>query len=239
MMYPIAFTLLTQVARRALRTGQQFNPHNLKVGQALLGDHQSIGATQQEYRTAKSQLESWGFATFEGTNRGTIATLTDTKVYDINIEEINDPGNELNNSPTTFQATTPATTKEEVKKLRTKEEKEKKNTRTPSVERLIPAGYCENARKVIESWHEIAVAGGLGFLPIEQYSANVDLFLRDSQESDLDYWRQIFRFLVDQESKSPTQYSKSLRRVIEESPQCTGILSGFPDWKKEDDEIPF
>ena len=82
---PNAFLLLTQIALRAKRTND-FNVHGLKSGQALVGDYKSIGLTERKYRTAKAQLETWGFATFKGTNKGTIANLINSSVFDINEE---------------------------------------------------------------------------------------------------------------------------------------------------------
>ena len=82
---PNAFLLLTQIALRAKRTND-FNVHGLKIGQALVGDYKSIGLTERKYRTAKAQLETWGFATFKGTNKGTIANLINSRVFDINEE---------------------------------------------------------------------------------------------------------------------------------------------------------
>jgi hypothetical protein len=82
---PNAFLLLTQIALRAKRTND-FNVHGLTIGQALVGDYQSIGLTEQRYRTAKAQLQSWGFVTFKGTNKGTIANLINSRVFDINEE---------------------------------------------------------------------------------------------------------------------------------------------------------
>ena len=82
---PNAFLLLTQIALRAKRTND-FNVHGLTIGQALVGDYKSIGLTEQRYRTAKGLLETWGFATFKGTNKGTIANLINTRVFDINEE---------------------------------------------------------------------------------------------------------------------------------------------------------
>jgi hypothetical protein len=82
---PNAFLLLTQIALRAKRT-KGFNVQGLTMGQALVGDYKSIGLTEQKYRTAKAQLETWGFATFKGTNKGTIANLINSRIFDINEE---------------------------------------------------------------------------------------------------------------------------------------------------------
>ncbi|NLZ03814.1 MAG: hypothetical protein GXY19_01410 [Phycisphaerae bacterium] len=85
-----AFTLYTQIALRAKRTSD-FNLHGLTPGQALIGDHASCGLSRREYRNAKSRLERYHLARFQGTNRGTIATLLSAAVYDINEERQGHP----------------------------------------------------------------------------------------------------------------------------------------------------
>ena len=72
------------MAFRARRTDHPMN--GLKAGQCFLGDIKKIGLTERQYRTAKKQLETWNLATFKGTSKGTIGTLLNTKVYDINEE---------------------------------------------------------------------------------------------------------------------------------------------------------
>lgn len=104
---PPAFVLITQIARRARRTNA-FNVMNLKPGEALIGDYESIGLTEQKYRSAKKRLEEYGLVTFKPTNKGTIATLSNTDIYDINIDNSNDHVNDQatkeqrsNNDPVT------------------------------------------------------------------------------------------------------------------------------------------
>lgn len=97
---PNAFLLLTQIALRAKRT-YDFNVHGLEIGQAFIGDYKNIGLTEQKYRAAKEQLEMWGFATFKGTNKGTIATLINSRIYDINKEGQQRPKQRSNNDRTT------------------------------------------------------------------------------------------------------------------------------------------
>ena len=82
--FPIALALLTQIALRARRTVDQFNLHNLKLGEALIGDYGSIGATEQQYRTAKRLLEKCGLITIKPTSKGTIARLSNLRVFDVN-----------------------------------------------------------------------------------------------------------------------------------------------------------
>ncbi len=83
--FPIAFALLYMIAYRARRTSG-FNRHLLQPGEALLGDYAKCGMTEKQYRTAKKQLAEWGFASFRPTHRGTIATLSNIQIFDINAE---------------------------------------------------------------------------------------------------------------------------------------------------------
>lgn len=86
---PYAFVLLTQIARRSRRTNS-FNLHKLEPGEALIGDYQSVGLTEAKYRAAKRRLSEYGLATFKATNRGTIANLTNSVIYDVNVDGDND-----------------------------------------------------------------------------------------------------------------------------------------------------
>ena len=92
---PLANHLALIIAKRARRTDCSLN--NLQIGQCFIGDYKKIGLTEQQYRTAKKELKRVKFATFHGTNKGTVATLVSTELWDINILE----GNGLDNTPTT------------------------------------------------------------------------------------------------------------------------------------------
>jgi len=82
---PLTFGLLTIIAVRARRT-DTLNVHNLQPGEALIGDFKNYGLTQKQYRNAKKNLKKWNLAAFKGTSKGTIATLLDTRIYDINVQ---------------------------------------------------------------------------------------------------------------------------------------------------------
>ena len=69
---------------RGTRRTDEFNIHNLKIGQALIGDSRRCGLTRRQYRTAQKHLALWGLAAFKPTSRGTVATLLDHRIYDIN-----------------------------------------------------------------------------------------------------------------------------------------------------------
>ncbi len=80
--YPKAFLLLYQIASRA-RYSHEADPDGREFGQAEIGDYENCGLTEKEYRTAKVKLEKGGFAAFKGANKGTIATLLRSDVFDI------------------------------------------------------------------------------------------------------------------------------------------------------------
>lgn len=77
---PLAMIVAHVIAHRA-QWRSDFNPHNLAVGEAFLGDFANYGMTRQQYRTALRQLVKWNFATIRATHEGTIAKLTDTRLF--------------------------------------------------------------------------------------------------------------------------------------------------------------
>ena len=83
--YPNAFRLLTQIAFRVrwYDVTARDNPHlNLNRGDALTGDLKNLHLSERQYRDAKTACQKLGHATFRGTNKGTIATITSTTIYD-------------------------------------------------------------------------------------------------------------------------------------------------------------
>jgi len=117
-----AFLLLTSIALRA-RRADGFNRHGLKAGQALIGDYRSCGLTEQRYRSAKARLQRYGFVDFKATSRGTVATLLDQSIYDINVT---DEQRTTNDQATENQRATneqPTTNKNEKKEKKEKKEK--------------------------------------------------------------------------------------------------------------------
>ena len=79
---PKALALFTLVAIRA-RWHDSPNRHNLKIGQALIGDPTECGLSPKEYRTAKKRLEKTEQVAFKGTSNGTIATIINTDVFEV------------------------------------------------------------------------------------------------------------------------------------------------------------
>lgn len=110
---PLAYVLAAVIAHRSNWRGG-FNQHGLAAGEAFLGDHKRCGMSEQQYRTAKLQLEKWGFATFKATNKGTIGSLRDTRLFSVLTTDANEQGN---GQPTDSQRTANGqlTTNEELK----------------------------------------------------------------------------------------------------------------------------
>jgi hypothetical protein len=83
--HPDAFLLLAQIARRARWSDCRIE--GLTIGQAFVGDWKKAGiATIGKYKNAKKVLEKAQIATFKGTNKGTVATLIDQRVFSFNAE---------------------------------------------------------------------------------------------------------------------------------------------------------
>jgi hypothetical protein len=83
---PKAWTLFSLIAYRAKRTNEA-SIYGLKIGEALIGDYKSCGLSEKEYRNAKKRLAKMGLAVFKGANKGTVATLINTDIFDINAED--------------------------------------------------------------------------------------------------------------------------------------------------------
>jgi len=121
--YPYAYTLLTLIALRAKRASDiGFN--NLEIGECYIGDCKTIGASQRQYRTAKQRLSTCGLATFKGTNKGTIAKLTNIRVFDINLSTDRQADRQASDnqgvSNNVIDNVTLATTNKEIKNKRIK-----------------------------------------------------------------------------------------------------------------------
>ena len=87
--YPDAFILMTIIAKKA-RQNDSLALMGLSKGQTFIGDYKKFGLTESRYRKAKMQLAKFGLASFRPTNRGTIATINDTRIYDVNKEQDNE-----------------------------------------------------------------------------------------------------------------------------------------------------
>jgi hypothetical protein len=78
-----AAALLLLIASRA-RWHNGPNKHNLKIGEAIVGDYKAAGLTRRKYREALRRLEhQWQQITTRPTNRGTIVKLTESAIFDL------------------------------------------------------------------------------------------------------------------------------------------------------------
>lgn len=82
---PKAYLLLSQIALDARWSEESSSIYRLDINQSYVGDYKKIGLTTSEYKTAKKVLERGGYAHFKTVpGKGTIATLLDKTVFDIN-----------------------------------------------------------------------------------------------------------------------------------------------------------
>jgi hypothetical protein len=119
---PKIWTLLSLIAYRAKRTNS-LSVEDLEIGEAKIGDLKACGLSRQEYRTALNWLSVNQIITIRTTNKGTIAKLSDTRFFDINIEN----GNDQNNHQTTTKQPSnnhQATTNKNVRKKKVKKIKD-------------------------------------------------------------------------------------------------------------------
>lgn len=101
---PTAFALLYLIAYRARRDSGHLD--GLEPGQAYIGDYENYGVTEQIYRTDKEYLKRYGFSTFKATSKGTIASLCDNSIFDINPTSVLTNTSTGNQRPTNDQLTT-------------------------------------------------------------------------------------------------------------------------------------
>lgn len=191
-----AFVLLTVIALRAQRTGA-FNIHGLQSGQALLGDHDRYGMSLQQYRSAKARLQRWGFARFQSTSRGTVATLLDTRVYDIH-ETPAQPADDNPATPSPQSANEPATT--------TKNEKNENKEKKYPDDSDKGKKYCDGSdelKKYPDNSDELRLSQLL-----------LDLIRRrkpDLRPPDLDRWAQGVAGMIRRDGRRPERIEAVIR----------------------------
>ena len=95
--YPDAVLLLTLIAHRA-RWKRPLIPDGLNFGEALIGknDFERWGKswTEGRYRSAKKVLQRAGLVTFRRTNKGTVATLTNSRVFSLTADHRDEQNDE-------------------------------------------------------------------------------------------------------------------------------------------------
>lgn len=106
---PTAFVLLALIADRARKSPLDIDD-GVEIGEAYIGDVEEYKATPQSYRTDKKYLEKFKIATFKSTNRGTIAKIVNSSIFDIS--RVSSTNSSTNQQQT---ASNQLTTKQEVR----------------------------------------------------------------------------------------------------------------------------
>lgn len=176
-----AFVLLYIIAHRA-RWRDGFNQHGLSQGEAMLGDYAEYDLSERQYRTAKHFLEKHGFATFKATNKGTIATLVNTEVFDV-FGRQGDEQNDRQATDARQASDRQATTNEEGKKGIREETKQAERVHSTDVARPSLAEILARAQmrgvaewKATDWFNEMEGAGWLDYAhrPIIRWQAVFD-----------------------------------------------------------------
>lgn len=84
---PTAFVLLAIIVDRARKVPVDMNAET-ELGEAYIGDYYIYGATPQSYRTDKKHLERLKLITCRTTNKGTIAKIVNSSIFDISRNSI-------------------------------------------------------------------------------------------------------------------------------------------------------
>lgn len=179
--YPNANHLFMVMAFRARRTDHPMN--GLKAGQCFLGDYASIGLTERQYRTAKKQLSDWKLATFKGTNKGTVGTIVNTKVYDIN-EDSSDEQDVTQKTGKRRASDEQATTNKECNNQESKEKnpsKAKPSNAQEVQDYFSERGYGENGvgQKFID--HYDSIGWKRGKQPVKDWRATARTWMQRMQ----------------------------------------------------------
>jgi hypothetical protein len=180
-----AMALLMQIAYRARReAGEVFENGraiHLETGEAFVGDCASIGLSEQNYRSAKKRLADRQFATFRATNKGTVARLVNSRVFDINADEPTD-------SPTVKQRTNngQTTTNKNYKnyKKEKKVERERPPFQKPTVEEVkaycITKGFSVDAGRFVDFYE--SKGWKIGSAPMKSWEAAVRNWARGNNQ---------------------------------------------------------
>ena len=173
---PLAFVLLTVIARRARRTDEPIV--GLHSGEAFLGDFSNQHLTRQQYRTRLKKLKKWNLITTRSTTRGTIARLTDTSVYDINALESNQQSNQQCNQRATNEQPTPhtkpnqraTTNKNDKKKNKNERMKEDNAEATPTAPQIQKDITLEELHRPTEKSSDLQEAMGRWVVQFPAYA---------------------------------------------------------------------
>ena len=187
--YPNSFLLLSLIAIRARRTDTKIL--DLKIGDALIGDHKSCGLTQQQYRSAKKHLTNLQLCNFKTTNKGTIATICNTDIYDINITTNQQATNKQltsNQQATNKQVTTNNKEKKDNKENNKKIYSDEIKNFTATLLNYFDSDYVKKLTKP-EKWKLVDVIEKL--IRIDKYTKEQIEYAVKFARSD-DFWKKNF-----------------------------------------------
>lgn len=164
---PQGFLLLTLIAMRA---GRKYNPiTKLQKGECFVGDYAKIGLSRDQYRRAIKRLTSAHQITTQATNRGTIATICESALYDVNIFSDNHQA-PIQNPQGQHERTTKEEEEEIVKKENIKRKKAERNHSTGEKKALSALRFYESQLDdLTSSTRDIAPAAAESYRRFVEY----------------------------------------------------------------------
>jgi hypothetical protein len=195
-MNPNAFVLAYIIASRARYTNT-FNAYALARGEAFLGDYKTYGMTEQQYRTAKEQLQKHNFATFRSTSKGTIGKLMDTRLFD----PLNISSNEQSNERTTSEQRTnnvQVTTNKKDNKENNEKEREGRDVPEDAISKFLNDWYAlakqyDGYVKRDDNDRQVAARITASGIPISEFltvARNAREALKENPELGTEFWAQ-------------------------------------------------
>lgn len=166
---PDAYLLLSQIAFRARKAASLFD-RELTVNQAKIGDYENCGLTRQRYRDALGRLvRKYAIITIKTTNKGTIATLLNTDVCDINPMIDNQQVNHQRTNKEPLNSNNISSLRSDISlsddsKISEKTPKSKKRETSKKTDATPDELKLRNERKTVI---DIAIKNGFPFSPAE------------------------------------------------------------------------
>lgn len=177
---PIANHLLSVIAQRIKYKDDPIS--GLKAGQCYMGDYSKLGTTRGQYRNGLKNLVEWQIITIHTTNKGTIVTLINSDVYDIN--------NTIATNDTTIQQPTnnhPATIQQPLNKKDKKGKKDKKFV-TPTQDEVYEYMYERGHYEKEEAGSFVDFYSSKGWMvgknKMKDWKAAVRNWLKRSKDDD-------------------------------------------------------
>lgn len=233
--YPNAFLLFCQIAMRAKWKDCPIS--GLKQGESWLGDWKAAGLkSKKTYEVAISRLATAGLVEFKRGNRGTVATITTSMVFDI----AGDAKGKPEGTPTESQGVADGTPRETNKTERQKDgrQREEENEQPPALANDFTDTMPRNSAAELEALQKQINSLNPSWMKrpsftrqeLEELLAN----RRIMSEAPADDWKLLAAYLsarIDPDWPKPAFWQPDQRGLFIR--QFSDVLSHADRWKRE------